>query len=267
MRCRKTCIILKSHAVLVILCLTLVIPTFISAQMKPPAQQLPGGAQIPQKTIQIDKQQATDVFYHGVKVEAVQLWPADSCEGTWQARISNPHDTPIGKSFAVPYQFNPAQNQWIEGPGVEFNLGKNEKVTVQGQWRQMALSKEFKVAFKPEHSNTTYNEKIIRFPGRGNPGLMIERFEVGDKYLAVFIKNTSQMAGCDLTVQKYTAKNNAPETFTPAGGGACNIPAGTTTECRSYVDVEKWKQGWDLVKIMVFTDNNLVLAEKIFPIP
>jgi len=30
--------------------------------------------------------------------------------------------------------------------------------------------------------------------------------------------------------------------------------------------VKQWKQGWDLLKIVVFGENNTVLAEKVFPI-
>ncbi len=266
MQQNSSCLFRKSCVFPVVLCLILILPAFVCAQMKIPASKLPGGVQTPQKEIKIDKQQMLSVYYSVVKVEAVQLWPADCCNGTWQARISNPQNFNIGKSLAIPYQYLAVYGKWMEGPAVEFNLEKNQKVTVQGQWSRKLLGDKFKVAFKPLQAGVTYDEKIIDFPPIGNPSLVIERFEIGDKYVAAHIKNTGQVPGCDLIVQKYTAKNSSPDNFSPAGGKSCDLPANATTVCKSFVDVEKWKQGWDIVKIVVFGRNNTVFAERIFPI-
>lgn len=256
----------KSRVVFVFVCLILTFPAFLGAQMQMPVQKLPNAVQSPPKSIQINRQQAQEVFYRSVRVEAVQLWPAQFCDGTWQARIANPGNFNIGKSLAIPYQYNVKLGKWEEGPSVEFNLSANQNVTVQGKWSRKLYSRKFKVAFKPVQAAGTYAEKIIDWPAPGNPSLAVDRFEVGNNYVAAHINNRSQTPGCDLIVQSYTAKSSSPETYAPAGGAKFNIAANATTACRSYVDVQRWKQGWDFVKIVVFGENNTVLAEKVFPL-
>lgn len=254
----------KCISFLITLCMAFLLPSSLLAQSPIPPPKLPRTVQSPAKAVP-DRQQALSIRYQAVKVEAVQLWPAGACEGTWQARISNPQDVAIGKSYAVTYQRGTGSGDWVEGPAVEFTLDKNQKVTVQGEWRQLIYTREFKVAFKPAGARQAYHEKIVPLP-RGAPALVIDRIELKGEHVAAHIRNTSSMAGCGLYIQMYKAKNSNPGAFIPAANRNVHVPAGTTTICDIRTNIESLKSEWDLVKLVIFGENDVRLAEQVFPI-
>lgn len=261
---RSTCrmfFVMISAIVIVILCSPL-----SHGQTQRTLQKVPVSRAPVQKEAVVDKQMASEALYRAVRVEAVQTWPADMCEGTWQARISNPQNAPVGKALAVPYQYYPSKNRWLEGPAVQFELGPSQEVTVRGQWKRLAACNEFKVAFKPAAAGRTYAEKSVRLPAGAVPPLAIERFEIAADYVAAHIRNGGQATACNMNVQKYWAKKEDPNRFTPDGGASCNLPANATTPCRSYRDTATWREGKDLMKVVVSDESNRVLAEKVFPI-
>jgi hypothetical protein len=221
---------------------------------------------VQKKEVPVDRQMAKDMLYLSVRVEAVQTWPINICEGTWQARISNPQGAPIGEALAIPYQYSSSQNKWLEGPAVQFELGAGQKVTVQGQWKQQPWCKEFKVAFKPAAASKTYAEKSVRFPAGGNPSLAIERFEIASEYVAAHIRNGGQAAACNVSVQRLWASKEDPNQFTPDGGAFYSLPGNRTTPCKSFRDMSTWREGKDLIKIKIYGENSRVIAEKVFPI-
>jgi hypothetical protein len=120
------------YAVLIIVFFALTFPSTLCAQMQKQT--------VSEDTTKVPtpKMQALPVaVYKLVDVEAVQiLWPHSECESKWQARISNPSNTPIGKALAIPYQYDSVMKVWRDGEPAYFNLDLNQSRetahTVQG---------------------------------------------------------------------------------------------------------------------------------------
>ena len=67
-------------------------------------------------------------------------------------------------------------------------------------------------------------------------------------------------------VQMCKAKGSDPGAFIPAANRNVHVPAGTTTICDIRTNIESLKSEWDLVKLVIFGENDVRLAEQVFPI-
>lgn len=223
--------------------------------------------------VPVSNQQMKDVqrvtLLNEIEILSMDIWPESQCQGSWEAVIRNPNvNMAVGNVTVIPSQYRADANKWTEGPAVNFNLGKNQIKIVTGQWLKMIYSSKFKVAFRPENTTKIYAEKVIDLVIPTNMNVSILGVETSNEYVKIMMKNNSSQAICDLNVQTYMAKNSDPNTWTPGGGSSSRILGKETKTHRFTKNGNEWKQGWDLVKIMLGgpPGSGVRYAERILPL-
>ncbi len=236
------------------------------------------GVQVaPKPKVQIDTKTATEISYAllagKVKLTAFQIAKVDTqCDGAWQARIVNTNAVPFqhrsGFSIIV-LEYVENLQRWVgtghavPGLGV---MSPGEERTINGVWNRQPAATRLKI--QTQWGTTILSEREVTIPALPAPSIDILGFAIDGDNSVVTLRNNNTVADCNLTVQKFKAKNSVPDTWVPAGGQQFAIAGSSTVDCGSSGDGPDLKANWDKVKVWVYRNDltSRLIAERIFTI-
>jgi hypothetical protein len=197
-----------------------------------------------------------------LSIESVSIDPAtNNCQSRWHATIRNNGSGPLSASTTVQgIQYVGSHGYGAGGTAIS-SLAPGETIDKSLSFSRKAGVTSFQIVIRQGSQEIAQSQ--VTLPPEPAPNLSIASVDFRNNGYTITVRNNNPVPITEVGVQAYMATAQAPNSWSPIGGGTIMCIGSNSTGQRNTNRPSGWNDGYTRYKVLV-RRGTTTLVEKIF---